>query len=296
MKPWSAHKIKLIVCITVSIVLLPLAASPFKEARCAYIILLMSTFWMLEPVHLTVTALLPVPLIPLFGILSASQVCSDYMKEVLMMFLGGLAVAVAVEHCNLHERIALKVLMAVGSDTKCNTATTAMMVPIVEAVMLELKSSLECDAVAPIKTESKMKHEVLRTALLLSVAYSANCGGTGTITGTSPNMILKGFLEETHPESSEITYASWMLYNVPGMIICVFIGWTILQLLYVPCWWKQSKDDRQRIRKIITSRYNELGTITFHEGAVFFLFTVLVFLWIFREPKFMTGWAELLAS
>ncbi|XP_035226421.1 solute carrier family 13 member 5-like isoform X2 [Stegodyphus dumicola] len=287
MKPWSAHKIKLIVCITVSVVLLPLAASPFKEAKCAYIILLMSVFWMLEPVHLTITALLPVLLMPLFGILSASQVCGDYMKEVLMMFLGGLAVAVAVEHCNLHERIALKVLMAVGSDTKwlmfgfmsttmflsmwiSNTATTAMMVPIVEAVMLELKSSLECDDVAPIKTESKVTHEVLRSALLLSVAYSANCGGTGTITGTSPNMILKGFLEETHPESSEITYASWMLYNVPGMIICVFIGWTILQLLYVPCW--------------------------FHEGAVFFLFIVLVFLWIFREPKFMTGWAEHLAS
>lgn len=35
-----------------------------------------------------------------------------------MMFMGGLGVAIAAEHSKLHERIALKVLLAVGADTK----------------------------------------------------------------------------------------------------------------------------------------------------------------------------------
>ncbi|KAG8183897.1 hypothetical protein JTE90_002465 [Oedothorax gibbosus] len=308
---WSAKKIKFIVCVLTPFLLLPLAFSPYPETKCAYIILWMAVYWMLEPVHLSVTALLPVVLFPLFGLLSGPEVCSNYMKEVLMMFIGGLGVAVAVEHCNLHERIALKVLISIGADTKwlmlgfmmttmflsmwiSNTATTAMMVPIVEAVMLELRSSVT--TTPKLDKGYQMNFDSLHKTLLLSVAYSANCGGTGTLTGTSPNLILKGFLEEHYPESSEVTFATWMAYNVPGMLICVTIGWIVLQVLYVPCWKKQSEDQKQSIRRVISSRYEELGSITFHEGAVFFLFVVLVFLWIFREPKFMPGWAAMIST
>ncbi|GFY47781.1 hypothetical protein TNIN_81101 [Trichonephila inaurata madagascariensis] len=199
------------------------------------------------------------------------------------MYLGGLAVAVAVEHCNLHERLALKVLLLLGTDTKwlmlgfmlttmflsmwiSNTATTAMLVPIVEAVMLELRSGME-----NLHSDSGplLNLEALHTTLLLSIAYSANCGGTGTVTGTSPNMILKGFMEEHYPESSELTFASWMAYNVPGMLICVCVGWITLQVLYVPCWRKQNEESKKRIRRVIASRYEELGTITYGYSKTF---------------------------
>ncbi|GFY60073.1 hypothetical protein TNIN_73701, partial [Trichonephila inaurata madagascariensis] len=34
----------------------------------------------------------------------------------------------------------------------------------------------------------------------------------------------------------------------------------------------------------------------FHESAVLCLFVILVLLWIFREPKFIRGWAELISA
>ncbi|GFT08271.1 hypothetical protein TNCV_1438771 [Trichonephila clavipes] len=59
---------------------------------------------------------------------------------------------------------------------------------------------------------------------------------------------------------------------------------------------KQNEESKKRIRRVIASRYEELGTITFHESAVLCLFVILVLLWIFREPKFIRGWAELISA
>nr|GBO12644.1 Solute carrier family 13 member 2 [Araneus ventricosus] len=72
-----------------------------------------------------------------------------------MTFIGGLMAAIAIENCKLHERIALKVLLLVGTEVKglllgimlttmflsmwmSNSATTALMVPIVNVLAGEI--------------------------------------------------------------------------------------------------------------------------------------------------------------
>lgn len=57
-------------------------------------------------------------LFPLMGILDTETTCMMYMKETMLMFIGGLIIALAVEHCNLHKRVALKVISLIGCSQR----------------------------------------------------------------------------------------------------------------------------------------------------------------------------------
>lgn len=339
---------------TLIFVLTPLLLSPMiiavqtTEARCGYVVILMVIYWMTEALPLAVTSLLPVALFPLFGVMSTESVSITYLKEANMMFFGGLVIAIAVEHCNLHKRIALRVMMICGTTPKWlmfgfmmtsmfmsmwinNTAATAMMLPIIEAVLdelfrndlsmleegkngivnpvLEMRTESSPERGTPERDEAKnllpegtpvltaaddQERRLLRKLLLLSLAYSSNIGGTGTLTGTAPNLVLKGVVDQIYGSQTGLNFASWMVFAVPTMLLCCLGAWGVLVILYT--WYrpKGGRQDRsQVIRHLINNKYAELGSMSFHESAILTLFVVLVCLWLFREPQFMPGWADM---
>merc|ERR1711963_738996 len=273
-----------------ALIIAPLALLPIafqnggsEEMRCAYCVLLMAAYWMTEALPLPITSLMPMVLFPFLGLMSTNEVGINYLKSTNFMFLGGLVLALAVEHSGLHLRIALKIMMLIGASP-CkllfgfmittgwlsmwisNTATTAMMIPIVDAVAqvygensyVDLDEEVqEEDQNAPLaapeaseadtepivefkvvdqgskerpvvlqevgrrtskffmsETQKKERTERQRNRLLLAVAYSANIGGTGVITGSPPNLVVPQVMNR-FGDGHGLTFASWMAFCVP---------------------------------------------------------------------------------
>ena len=161
-----------------------------------------------------------------------------------------------------------------------NAATAAMMVPILEAVLLELGLT------------AKQK-----TMMMLAVAYSANIGGTGTIIGTPPNLILMEFMTQypDHP----LNFGSWMFFTIPSVLLNLVILWVVLQLYFMrqnpkQLFKKAKNNPESQVTKVIKTRYEDLGAMSFHEIGVLGLFSTLVVIWFMRKPGFLPGWAEAL--
>ena len=267
-----------------------------EAARCLYVLVLMGGYWLGELLPIPVTSLLPVVLFPTLDIMTSAEVSLFYMKNSCMLFIGGLMVAIGIEHSNLHRRVGLRVLLWVGSSPRLvllgfmlptaflsmwisNTASTAMMIPILEAVLVELGT----------------EH---RTMMMLSIAFSANIGGTATLIGTPPNLIMYEYINKFsgHP----VTFGSWMILCIPLMAINLLLCWVWLQLLYLPLpckagGQKVEAERQESVRRLLRARYEDLGSLTRHEKTVLVMFLVLVLLWMFRSPGFAPGWETLFA-
>lgn len=154
---------------------------------------LMLVWWILEAVPLAITALLPLVLFPVFGIMKMDEAGTAYANPVIFLFMGGFMLALGLEKSGLHKRIALHIVQLTGTKPAglvlgfllssallsmwiSNTATAVMMLPIAISVLQMFEDA------APSEKQS------LGAPLMLSIAYGANIGGTMTLLALLPTL------------------------------------------------------------------------------------------------------------
>ncbi|ESN98503.1 hypothetical protein HELRODRAFT_84633, partial [Helobdella robusta] len=328
-----------------------------KEARCAYTILVMATFWITEVIPLPATALIPLIFYPFLGVMPGKDVAKYYMQDSTMIFIAGLMMALAIEKVDLHKRVATGILLKIGATpTKIligfvipawflsmwisNTAATSMLVPAVEAVSGQMRLGMKKSKIArfdifinhykfddnlgstfhvddttdtkvtttinPItneldsieldpKDEKKLKN--LSKMLCLAIAYSANIGGTATLTGSPTNLLVsEAAARSVFNMQSPLTYSTWLFMGFPVSLLCiialafwlklVFLGWRFV--CSIVCLYQE-----RALKKIMRAEYEKLGKITFGEISTAVLLLVMVLLWLTRDPGFIPGYASL---
>lgn len=268
-------------------------------AKAAAVALLMATWWITEAIPIPATALLPIALYPLLGIMDARATSRAYGDHNVFLFMGGFFIAMAMQKWNLHKRIALHIISVVGDGPRTiilgfmcasaflsmwisNTATTMMMIPIAMAVIGQVMGERRSVSLAP--------------ALMLAVAYSSSIGGLGTLIGTPPNVIFAGAVERLFPEMGEIGFLKWMKIAVPLVLVFVPVTWLYLTRVAfkVP-----SGGAGGGGKEAVRNELREMGPMSRGECYVLVVFVLTALAWAFRSnidvgAFVIPGWSDML--
>lgn len=274
---------------------------PHEAKVTAAIAALMGVWWMTEAIPIPATALLPLIVFPLLSGVGINAIGASYGNSIIFLFMGGFMLALAMQRWNLHRRIALVTVRAMGTSPSMvvagfmaatgfltmwvsNTATAVMMIPIgVSVLMLVAKMSGDMDVDASQLDADPESEEVKQfvvksnfgTALMLGIAYAASVGSLATIIGTPPNTLLVGYLAENH--DIQIGFAQWMIVGLPLAVVFLVLTWFLLtKVLYKP-----EISEIPGGRELMTAELKKLGPMSQGEIRVAVVFALAALAWVF---------------
>lgn len=254
-----------------------------RPARAAAVTALMAIFWVTEALPIALTALAPLILFPALGVLGPLDAARPYADSYIFLFAGGMAIAAAMQQWDLHRRIALGILHAIGTDARrtlagvlaatafislwiSNTATAAMMLPIGLAIVAQLE-----------RRAGVAKLPGFGAAIMLAIAYAANVGGIGTKIGTAPNAQFAGFLAQQH--GRDVSFLAFMAVGLPFVLLFLPVVWLAL--------WRVARRDAPRDdpgEGAIRRERAALGPLRRPEKIVLGVFAATAAVWIAGLP------------
>ncbi len=289
--------------------------------RMAAVVLLMAIWWISEAIPIPATALLPLVLFPLLGIMRGgvadatsrvspnadtdmstlqvmyNSVAAQYTDWIIFLFLGGFLIAIAVEKWGLHKRIALHILKLIGGEPSrlvlgfmvatgflsmwLSNTATTMMMMPMAMSLIVLFEELEKKKQATQSIPPDARTPNFAMALLLGIAYSSSIGGLATIIGTPPNGVLVTQMSQLFPDAPPVTFANWMIFALPLSITYMGIVWFVLCRFVFPLPASTPFSGQEFIRQELDS----LGPMRNEEKKVLAVFITVALLWMTRQQR-----------
>lgn len=236
-------------------------------------------WWIVEPVPMAVTSLLPLVLFPISGVMPLKTTAAEYSNEIVYLFLAGFILGKSIEKWGLHRRIALSLVAAIGSSPSSillgfmvatafismwisNTATAIMMLPVALAV-----AGRGGEGNADFSSNFSKN-------LMLGIGYAASIGGMATVIGTPTNAIFVSYARQNFPDST-VSFGKWLAFGLPFAAVLLLFCWKML-LWTFPI----KKGENSQNPGIIKAELASLGKISMPEKRVLALFSLVIFGWV----------------
>jgi sodium-dependent dicarboxylate transporter 2/3/5 len=262
------------------------------EARVtAGVVVLMGVWWITEAAPLPVTALLPLVLFPAFGVTTMDELAPSYASQIIFLFLGGFLLALGIQRWNLHRRIALLVVLAVGTRPTrmilgmmiataalgmwvSNTATALMMIPLGLSLVGLIEDQ---DGVA--------RRSRFGVGLMLGIAYSATISAFGTIIATPGNVFVVGFISENLGYT--VTFLQWMAFGIPLTAVFLLGGWFLIAKVI----WRPEIEELPGGRQLFLDELSKLGRMSAGEKLISLVCLGAALSWVLVPLVFEDPWA-----
>jgi sodium-dependent dicarboxylate transporter 2/3/5 len=268
-----------------------------QEGKMAAIAVWVATWWLTEAVAMPITSLVPFILIPIFGIADSKTIASQYMDQVIFLFMGGFMLSYGLEKSNLHSRLALFILSKVGNSPQnvlagimfvaffismwmSNTATVMMLYAAVIAIVLKFKGN-------------ELHYHSIGASLMIGLAYAASIGGMSTLVGTPTNMIFYSFYNSNFINQNQIVFSTWFMLAFPIALLLVLITYILIRHHF-----KLQKIKMELQADYFNIKFKELGRMNRDEKIVGTIFIVTAFLWFSRSDLVIgnfifKGWSNI---
>ncbi|MDN3612993.1 MAG: SLC13 family permease [Vibrio gallaecicus] len=268
LKHWLFTRNSMILIGNILLFTILLSTLPFESSvnTGLSILVFVAVLWLTEAIHVSITALLVPLLAVLFGVFNTSTALSNFSNPIIFLFLGGFALAAALNKQELDKAIADKVLIIAKGKMSVaifmlfgvsaglsmwisNTATTAMMLPLVLGVMNKVD-----------QREDRNTY----VFVLLGIAYCASIGGIATLVGSPPNAIAAAEVG--------LSFTEWMALGLPISLVLMPIAMIILYAMTKP----QLNHTFELDHKPVEWTNSKKITLS--------IFLLTVTLWIFGKP------------
>ncbi len=222
--------------------------------------------WITQALPISTTALLIPVLAMASGLLTATQAFENFASPVIFLFMGGFALAAALQKYSLDQLFANKMLSfsggkplkailllflstAILSMWISNTATIALMLPIALGLLSSYGTKVSSNSTI---------------FVLLGLAYSGNLGGMATLIGSPPNAIAAS--------AAKLSFADWLVWGVPMFLLLFPLMIVVLFFMFRP---KFSNSVTINLPKVERS---------WQRNWVIVIFTLTALGWIFSAP------------
>ncbi|MEZ5042074.1 MAG: SLC13 family permease [Saprospiraceae bacterium] len=268
-----------------------------QAKHVAAVTVLMMIWWFSETIPVYATAFVPLALFPVLADIPASSLATNYGHSLVLLLLSGFFIARGLEEQQVHKRIALSIIQKVGTGKRqillgfmIASAFLSMWLANMIIVLLMLPIAL---AIIQKEEETGAKNGKFDIALLLGIAYASSVGGTGSLIGTPPNLVLAATIDKLFPEAPEISFLSWMLIGLPLILILLPVVWYYIVKYY------GIRGSLEGGKAHIDQSLADLGPMKPGEkrALAIFIFTAIGWLWrnsIQIDDLIIPGWSDLL--